>query len=68
VGKEFGITDTEREAVKTTPLPAIFSPRESVLLHLTDEMVEIRSSRRLIAIPSFSAKIISLANWGGLNQ
>ena len=43
VGKEFGITDTELEAVKTTPLPALFSPRESALLHLTDEMVESRN-------------------------
>ncbi len=43
VGKEFGITDAELDAVKTTPLPAIFSPRESALLHLTDEMVETRN-------------------------
>jgi 4-carboxymuconolactone decarboxylase len=43
VGKEFGITDTELEAVKTTPLPALFPPRESALLHLTDEMVESRN-------------------------
>jgi 4-carboxymuconolactone decarboxylase len=43
VGKEFGITDTELDAVKTTPLPAIFSPRESALLHITDEMVETRN-------------------------
>ncbi len=43
VGKEFGINDIELEAVKTTPLPALFSPRESALLHLTDEMVESRN-------------------------
>jgi 4-carboxymuconolactone decarboxylase len=43
VGKEFGITDAELEAVKTTPLPALFLPRESALLHLTDEMVESRN-------------------------
>lgn len=43
VGKEFGITDAELEAVKSTPLPALFSPRESALLHLTDEMVEHRN-------------------------
>jgi 4-carboxymuconolactone decarboxylase len=43
VGKESGITDAELDAVKTKPLPAIFSPRESALLHLTDEMVESRN-------------------------
>ena len=43
VGMEFGITEAELEAVKTTPLPSIFSPRESALLHLTDEMVESRN-------------------------
>ena len=43
VGKEYGITDSELEAVKTTPLPDLFSPRESALLHLTDEMMESRN-------------------------
>lgn len=43
VGKEFGITDAELDAVKTTPLPSLFSQRESALLHLTDEMVESRN-------------------------
>jgi 4-carboxymuconolactone decarboxylase len=42
-GKESGITDAELEALKTTPLPAVFSPREAALLHLTDEMVEKRN-------------------------
>jgi 4-carboxymuconolactone decarboxylase len=43
VGKEFGITDAELEALKTRQLPASFSSRESALLHLTDEMVERRN-------------------------
>ena len=45
VAKEYGITDEELEAVKTSPLPPVFSSRESALLHLTDEMVEFRTIR-----------------------
>ena len=43
--KEFGANDTEIEAVKTSPLPAVFSAREYALLMLTDEMVEFRTVR-----------------------
>ncbi len=41
--KEFGANDTEIEAVKTSPLPSVFSSREYALLNLTDEMVEHRT-------------------------
>jgi alkylhydroperoxidase family enzyme len=45
VAKEFGASDTEIEAVKTSPLPSVFSPREYALLMLTDELVEHRTIR-----------------------
>jgi alkylhydroperoxidase family enzyme len=45
VAREYGVTDEEIEAVKTSPLPPVFSARESALLHLTDEMVEYRTIR-----------------------
>jgi 4-carboxymuconolactone decarboxylase len=43
--KEFGANDTEIDAVKTSPLPSVFSVREYALLMLTDEMVEYRTIR-----------------------
>ena len=43
--REFGVNDTEIAAVKTTPLPPVFSARENALLMLTDEMVEYRTIR-----------------------
>ena len=43
--KEFGASDTEIEAVKTSPLPSVFSARQYALLMLTDEMVEQRTVR-----------------------
>ena len=45
VAKEFGASDAELEAVKTSPLPSVFSPRENALLRLTDELVEYRTIR-----------------------
>lgn len=42
VAVEFGVNDTEIEAVKTTPLPNVFSPREEALLILTDELMNTR--------------------------
>jgi alkylhydroperoxidase family enzyme len=45
VAREYGVTDEELEAVKTSPLSPVFSSRESALLHLTDEMVEYRTIR-----------------------
>ncbi len=45
VAREYGVTEEELEAVKTSPLPPVFSSRESALLHLTDEMVEYRTIR-----------------------
>lgn len=41
--KEFGATDKEIEAVKSSPLPPVFSTREYALLNLTDEMVDHRT-------------------------
>jgi len=43
--REFGVNDIEIAAVKTNPLPSIFSARENALLMLTDEMVEYRTIR-----------------------
>jgi 4-carboxymuconolactone decarboxylase len=43
--REFGVNDTEIAAVKTVPLPHVFSARENALLMLTDEMVEHRTIR-----------------------
>jgi len=43
--REFGVNDTEIAAVKTKPLPPVFSARENALLMLTDEMVEYRTIR-----------------------
>jgi 4-carboxymuconolactone decarboxylase len=43
--KEFGVNNAEIEAVKTSPLPSVFSAREYALLMLTDEMVEHRTIR-----------------------
>jgi 4-carboxymuconolactone decarboxylase len=43
--REFGVNDTEIAAVKTVPLPPVFSARENALLMLTDEMVEHRTIR-----------------------
>jgi 4-carboxymuconolactone decarboxylase len=43
--REFGVNDTEITAVKTIPLPHVFSARENALLMLTDEMVEYRTIR-----------------------
>lgn len=45
VAKEFGVNDSELEAVKISPLPSVFSARESALLMLTDELVEHRTIR-----------------------
>ena len=43
--REFGVNDNEISAVKTVPLPPVFSARENALLMLTDEMVEYRTIR-----------------------
>ncbi len=45
VAKEFGASDDELQAVKTNPLPGMFSGRDYALLMLTDEMVEHRTIR-----------------------
>jgi 4-carboxymuconolactone decarboxylase len=45
VAKEFGASDAELQAIRTTPLPLVFSDRENALLMLTDEMVEYRTVR-----------------------
>lgn len=45
VAKEFGVSDLELEAVKTSPLPSVFSTRECALLMLTDELIEHRNIR-----------------------
>lgn len=45
VAREYGVSDNELEAVKTTPLPSVFSSREYALLMLTNEMVEHRTIR-----------------------
>ena len=45
VAKEYGASETEIEAVKTSLLPSIFSAREYALLMLTEEMVEYRTIR-----------------------
>lgn len=39
VALEFGINQTELDAVRVLPLPNTFSPRETAILELTDEMV-----------------------------
>jgi alkylhydroperoxidase family enzyme len=43
--REFGVNDSEIIAVKTKPLPPVFSARENALLMLTDEMLEYRTIR-----------------------
>jgi len=43
--REFGVSDEEITAVKTIPVPPVFSERENALLMLTDEMVEYRTIR-----------------------
>ena len=43
VGREFGLVDAEIEAVRTGELAAMASPRERVLIRLTDEMVKHHS-------------------------
>lgn len=43
VAREFGVTDAELEAVKSEKLPGTFSPRETAMLMLTDEMVNHRT-------------------------
>lgn len=45
VAKEFGASDAEIEAIKTSLSPSVFSEREYALLMLTDEMVEHRTIR-----------------------
>lgn len=45
VAKEFGVSDAQLAAVKTSPLPAAFSDHEYTLLMLTDELVEYRTIR-----------------------
>ncbi len=45
VAREFGVTEEEIAAVRTSPLLPVFSKREAVLLKLTDEMVEQRTVR-----------------------
>jgi alkylhydroperoxidase family enzyme len=40
VAREFGVTEEEIAAVKTSPLLLVFSKREAALLKLTNEMVE----------------------------
>jgi len=45
VAREYGVSDNELEAVKTSPVPSLFSAREYALLMLTDEMVEHRTIR-----------------------
>lgn len=43
--RESGVNDSEITAIKTKPLPPVFSVRENALLMLTDEMVEYRTIR-----------------------
>lgn len=43
VAIEFGVNDEELQAVKTIPLPPVFSSREEALLVLTDEVVMNRN-------------------------
>lgn len=43
VGREFGITEEEFDALRQRPLPPVFSPREEALLVLTDEMMDRRN-------------------------
>lgn len=45
VAQEFGVSDAQLDAVKTTPLPNVFTPHEYALLNLTDELVEFRTIR-----------------------
>ena len=45
VAREFGVTETELEALKEEKLPDIFPARETALLMLTDEMVNYRTVR-----------------------
>lgn len=45
VAKEYGVSDEELKAVKSSSLPSVFSAREFALLMLTDEMVEHRTIR-----------------------
>ena len=45
VAKEYGVSEDQIMAVKTSPLPSVFSPREYALLMLTDELVEHRTIR-----------------------
>ena len=43
VGREFGVTDAELDAVRAGDAAALPSPRERALLALTDELVNARS-------------------------
>lgn len=45
VAREYGVNDEELDAVKSSPIPSVFSARENALLMLTDEMVEHRTIR-----------------------
>ncbi len=45
VAREFGVSEAELAAVKATPIPALFNPREAALLNLTDELIEQRTIR-----------------------
>jgi 4-carboxymuconolactone decarboxylase len=42
VAREFGVKEEELQAVKSFPLPGVFSPREEMLLMMTDEMMTHR--------------------------
>ncbi|MFM1824001.1 MAG: hypothetical protein RI967_2267 [Planctomycetota bacterium] len=46
VGREFGVTEAEFDAIEAGDASAFASPRERALLTLTDEMVEARTVRR----------------------
>jgi 4-carboxymuconolactone decarboxylase len=43
VALEYGINETEIAAVKTEQIPAVFAPRETAILALTDEMMNRRN-------------------------
>lgn len=43
VGREFGITESELDALRHAGIPAGFNPRETSLLALTDQLVERRN-------------------------
>ncbi len=45
VAQEYGVSDKEIAAIRTSVIPSLFNPRETALLMLTNEMVEHRTVR-----------------------